>query len=353
MLPRTRKNQIVRDAFTLGLILVATLAAADQDPLAEGKAVVPPALAAVDSLLAADQNEAALFRVQQLQRSHGSSLAYAWQIEERLGVALLRLGQPEEAISHFEAAIQAAPGVASLHQDLGTALMALGRRGRALSEYEQAVALEPENWRLHLDYGQSLVLFRQREPALQQLQEADRLCGSCPEAVRALASLHLEFQDYEAAYPLLERLYAGERTPRMRSLLAEAALQTGRDRRVQELLGPLWSSGINGREAMLLLSADRALNETERARDLVEHPERLTTLADASLWGLVGYLCLEAGCDDEALAAFDRAISLEPDNAVYRNNRVVVLNRLGRRAEAREEWERVLKLTPEPGPEGH
>ncbi len=353
MLPGTRRNRWVLWAFPLALILVASPAAADRDPLAEEKAVVRPALAIVDSLLAAGRNEDALDRVRQLERDHGSSLVYGWQIEERLGVALLRLGRPEEAVSHLEGAIRIAPDIASLHQDLGTALMALDRRGRALSEYEQAVTLDPENWRLHLDYGQVLALFRQREPALRQLQEADRLCAGCPEALRALASLHLEYRDYEAAFPLLERLFAREPTPQVRSLLAEAALQTGHSRRVQELLAPRWAAGITAREAALLLSADRVLGESKRARDLAQHPGRLTTPADASLWGLVGYLCLEAGFDAEALTAFDQAISLEPDNPTYRNNRVVVLNRLGRRTEAREEWERVLKLTPAPQPQGN
>ncbi len=47
-----------------------------------------------------------------------------------------------------------------------------------------------------------------------------------------------------------------------------------------------------------------------------------------------------------ALVAADRAVTLAPDNVVYRNNRVVLLIQLGRQDEAAQEWEKVLALDP-------
>jgi len=46
------------------------------------------------------------------------------------------------------------------------------------------------------------------------------------------------------------------------------------------------------------------------------------------------------------LEAADRAISLADRNVVYRNNRVVLLLKLGRKQEAAREWDEVLRLDP-------
>ena len=327
-------------------------AADRRDPLAAEQAVVAPLLATVDSLLALGETEAAFARAQRLQRRHGRSVIYGWQIQERLGLSLLRMGRAEEAVPHLEAAIGLAPEAPSPHQNLGAALMALGRRGRALTEFEEALGLAPENWRLHLDFGQNLLVLGLRAQALERLEEADRLCGGCPEAARALAMLHLAAGDHERAIPHLERLLAAEGSPRVRRLLADAALQGGRPERVQQLLAPLWPGELNREEVALLLAADRATGESARARDMARHPEIWTGLADAALWGQAGMLCLEEGLDAEGLAAFDRAIALDPLNAVFRNNRVVLLTRLGREEEARREWDRVLELAPGLGDAG-
>ncbi len=67
---------------------------------------------------------------------------------------------------------------------------------------------------------------------------------------------------------------------------------------------------------------------------------------DPLFWGRVALNLLKGGDYADGLAAADRAVALAPENAVYRNNRVVLLLKLGRRDEAAAEWERVLELDP-------
>jgi len=55
---------------------------------------------------------------------------------------------------------------------------------------------------------------------------------------------------------------------------------------------------------------------------------------------------LGAGDGIRGLAAVDRAIAVAPEKVVHHNNRVVLLTRLGRDAEARQEWALVLRLDP-------
>jgi tetratricopeptide (TPR) repeat protein len=69
-------------------------------------------------------------------------------------------------------------------------------------------------------------------------------------------------------------------------------------------------------------------------------------LTEAAFWGRVALNLSEAGRYSEGLAAADRAVELDADHAVYRNNRVVLLLKLGRAEEAAREWEEVLRLDP-------
>jgi tetratricopeptide (TPR) repeat protein len=60
-----------------------------------------------------------------------------------LGVALIRLGKPQEAIRHWEQAVRINPDFAEAHYDLGHASEELGRTTEAIEHYEQALRLRP------------------------------------------------------------------------------------------------------------------------------------------------------------------------------------------------------------------
>jgi len=69
-------------------------------------------------------------------------------------------------------------------------------------------------------------------------------------------------------------------------------------------------------------------------------------LTDHGFWGRVSLNLLESGYYPEGLEAAELAINLDPENVVYRNNRVVLLLKLDREDEAAEEWDEVLRLDP-------
>jgi tetratricopeptide (TPR) repeat protein len=302
----------------------------------------------IDSMIAGGSLTEAAGQTQNLLQLHPDCPLHTWQIEQRLGLALHLLGYSAEALPYLENAVRQAPYEAANHLDLAAALMALQRKGRALSEYEQAVRLAPDNWRALLDYGQALLLFGLRESALQQLLQAEQLCQQCLESARALARHHLSGQDYQAALPHLRCIWLQNPSPEIRQNLALAYLKSGHPDSVSRLLSPLWQDGLTATERLLVLEADKALADPQRAQALSDSlAAGAPTEPDPVLWALVAAICLDAGLDAHALAAIDRAIFLAPENAAYRNNRVVALTRLGRSVEAAEEWERVLKLSPE------
>ena len=346
-----------RATLVIALILVTLVSvvsaalSAPADPAAAGPRQLLGGLARVDSLLAANDPAAAAASARALRPLGADNPSLGWQIEERLGLALTRLDRSEEAVACFEAALRDAPGAASLHHNLASALMKLGRRGRAFAEFEAAVGLDPRAWRAHVDYGQALASYGQAAAARRELEAGMRLCGDCAEAARALAALHLAARDYAAALPLLEKAHAATPTHALRKALALARLRTGDAWGATRLLAPAWFDSLDLEERRLLLEADRAVADPARALSLVGGSRESDSAAgpgsgDAALWGQAAVILIEAARDAEALIAVDRALALDPRQPAYRNNRVLLLDRLGRRAEADAEWRRAVELDP-------
>lgn len=336
---------------TLILVTLVSLvsAARSETSLEKENHAIAGGLARIDSLLSAGDNGGAAQAAQDLLARHPGRGDLTWQAQERLGLALFRLGRGAEAVRHFEAAIRAAPESPSAHHNLATTLMALGQRGRGFAEYQEAVALAPEDWRTRLDYGQALLSYRQDEAAGRQLREADRICGGCPEVARAMAAWHLTRDDQAAALPLLEKAYAAQPARDLRRALALARLRTGSPAGARALLLPEWPQGLTAEELRLVLEADRALGDPERASALPDLPEPPPGAADPLVWGLAGQICLESSRDGAALRALDRAIALDPNEAGFRHNRALALLRLGRETEAAAELARARALDPRLG----
>jgi len=321
-------------------------------------AAVPPpdpekrqTLVRVDSLLAAGN----LVQGRDLARSMVAATdgdpQFHWQFKARLGLALLRLDEPLAAVSHLEYAVRAAPQNANNHRNLAAALVALGRRGRALSEYETAVALAPDNGLLRRDFGLVLMEFRNFTDAQIQLETANHLCGGCPEMRAPLAQLYLGLGQAERAVPLLQDLYNETPSVAMRRTLVQALQGAGRPAELTALLGASPTSTLAGDEYFALLAAEFELGRVQRAVELVrvmsrsgvaalDIPESLKSRAD--FWGFLSYNLLVTENLLPALHASDRAVELDPGNAVYRNNRIVLLEKLGRHEAAQREMD-ILK----------
>ena len=316
-----------------------------------GPGAAPPsevrAVATLDSLYALEKYAEVVSRARRLLATGQVGPAREWQVLERLGLSLHRLGRSAEAIPFLERAVRLAPAASSVHLNLGTALMALGHRGRAFSEFQEAVDLEPQNWRARLDFGLALLLFDLTDLARTHLETANLLCSGCLEVARALARLYLQEEDFARAVAPLARLYEVDPTAEVRQNLALAYFQCDEYERVHQLLLPGWYAELSGQERLLVLEADRVLRAPDRARELARSlPDGYGEQRDPLFWGLVSLICLEADLCEEGLAAVDLAIYLAPENATFRNNRVVLLTRLNRHEEAQQEWERVLELEP-------
>jgi Flp pilus assembly protein TadD len=306
----------------------------------------------VDSLLAVPAPEPALAAARDLWRVWAEHPVYGWQIEGRLGLALLVAGQPAAAVPHLENTVRRHPREAAHHRNLGAALLQLNRRGRALSEYQAAVELEPGRADLRREYGQLLLSFGDTKRAAREILTARQLCGNCPEMDEPLASLYLMEEDFPQAVPPLRRIYERKPDPAHRQALVAAVAQAGDDSVLVATLEGLPGADFTTAEWRLLIEAEGRLgrwdHSLQAASLLTGGPEAVPAAiaGEAPFWGQAALNLLAARMYAAGLAAADRAIALAPAEVVYRNNRVVLLTRLGRDTEARQEWKRVLALDP-------
>lgn len=329
------------------LSVVSAAYSATPPPLAADFDLVAHEITRLDSLLAVGEALAVVSRADLLLQVHGKEPELAWQFAERKGVALLKLGRHADALEPLEFAVRAMPDAATVHLNLATALIALEQKGRAFAEFQRAATLDPGNWRACLDYGQALLLYGQTTAAERQLEEANRICGECPEAQRALGRLYLARDEFSRACEPLARVWAVRPQRDVRLSLALALMRSGDAERARELLAPFWPDSLEDAERRLLLEADREVGDRERAVVLVASLGRAPPEpADPELWALAALICHDGGDDGRALLAIDAAVSLSPREVRYRHNRVAFLERLGRRAEADAEWRRVLELDP-------
>ncbi|MBU8871505.1 MAG: tetratricopeptide repeat protein [Gemmatimonadales bacterium] len=340
--------------------LSGAFARAGAGPLRYQEPAQPAAwgLAVVDSLLAADQPGLAVVRIQDLLNDYGDDPVYGWQLEDRLGVALMRDGHSLLALPHLEKTVRRDPNSWLGHRNIGAALMALGRRGRALSEYQQAVESAPGNFEVNLEFGQILMEFGNHVEAAIYLEAARKLCPDCPEIRPALAQLHMETGKLGPAIRILQDLYREDPNRSHRRTLVQALQTAGRD----SLLWSLWSkvplAELDPDEVFLLVEIEGRLDSFEYSLEFTrglsvegnffpDLGETGRTLAEnPGFWGAICLNLLQAGHFQEALEAIDRAVYLAPDEVVYLNNRVVLLTKLGRYEEATTEWNKVLEMEP-------
>ena len=101
----------------------------------------------------------------------------------------------------------------------------------------------------------------------------------------------------------------------------------------------------------LITAADHSESAPPARREELRQLLRDSALAEPTLdafgWFLRGSAAYEAGQYTEALAAYDRALALRPDDPNALNNRGIALRNLGRYDEALADYDRALALGPD------
>ena len=99
-----------------------------------------------------------------------------------LGSALLGKGQVDEAIGHYHTALQLDPSYVDAHNNLGNALSSQQRWDEAIAEYRAALQLKPAIGITHVNLGTALARKGLRNEAIAQFRRAIELDPNLAEA---------------------------------------------------------------------------------------------------------------------------------------------------------------------------
>jgi tetratricopeptide (TPR) repeat protein len=196
-----------------------------------------------------------------------------------LGNALFQKGKVDEAIAHFEQALQTKPGFAEAHYNLATALWREGRVGEAITHYQNALQIKPNDADAHYNLATALRQEGRVDEAIAHYQQA----------------LQIKPDYADARYNL-----------------AIALRQEGR--------------------------MDDAITQFQQALQI--KPD----YADAH--NNLGNVLLQMGRVDEAILHFQQALQINPDNAKSQNNLGQALLQQGHVREAIAHFQRALQIQP-------
>lgn len=105
------------------------------------------------------------------------------------GNAFLMQGKLQDAIGHYEQALQLDPNDPSVPINMATALLRAGRYEEAIGPYEQALRIDPDDAQAHYNLGVALVKVSQPGQAMGHFEEALRIDPNHAEAHLILGSV--------------------------------------------------------------------------------------------------------------------------------------------------------------------
>jgi rhomboid protease GluP len=256
-------------------------------------------------------------------------------------------GNKEAAIEALQKAVALRPESAPLKNDLGVLYLNAKRTDEAIATFREAVELDPQLYEPQRNLAVALAVSGQKEEASEAFRIARQLKPGDLSLYLESSQLLMEAGRLDEAVSVLEeaRTWAPESAP-IESQMGLVQLRNGETAIALEALRKAAALEPNvpeyhNRLALALSRAregDCGLDEIAKALELLpEAPHLLDSL---------GTVRLARGEPKDAIAAYRRALALEPSSAVYHFNLSVALARDGSIREAEKERAEALRLDP-------
>jgi tetratricopeptide (TPR) repeat protein len=234
------------------------------------------------------------------------------QARQLLGIALLELGRPRQALIEFDAVAPLMPSP-QLHFNRGNALAAMGRLPEAAEAYGFAAALQPDLAQAHLNAASALRALGRMEKALVANERAVAAAPTLAAAWQQLGAIRLHLGRDPEAIEAYDRALSLD--PRLAVAHNERGVALHRRGDAEGALAAFEKAlALDPDDAPALNNRGNALHDLRR---------------------------MEA-----ALRDFDAALRLRPDFPEATCNRGMVLQDLRRFEEAEGAYEKAMTLRP-------
>lgn len=241
-------------------------------------------------------------------------------------------GQLQQAATRASALAQVAPGRADVHFAAGLALFELGDVMNALGPLGRAVEQAPDHFEYHHVLGEAALEAGSFALAAQAFSQAVTLQPQALRSWQGLAEAFSGLGDITQAEPVVaEGVTLMHRAPSMLLLWSQTLFPAGRSTESLALL-----------EEALLAAPDALAVREELARQLlgvnrIDESLAASAKADSARLGMTRAMAYQASTPprkEEAVAAYRKALELEPDAWGPANNLGMLLFELGRVDEA-------------------
>jgi len=210
-----------------------------------------------------------------------------WAAHNNLGNALLQKGRLDEAMAHYQKALEINPADAEAYYNIGDALFEKGQVDQAIAYFQKTLEIDPSYAKAHNNLGLSLAQKGRMDEAMLQYQ----------------TTLELNPYDVAARYNLGEALYKrGQLDQAMEQF--QKALEINPN--LAEVRDDLGSALIQKGQV------DAAMDQFQKALEI--NPN----YADAH--NNLGVAFFQKGEVDPAIAQFQEALRLKPDDRGAQDN---------------------------------
>jgi tetratricopeptide (TPR) repeat protein len=240
-----------------------------------------------------------------------------------LGCALLKKGSVDEAIAHFQKALQIKPDYAGAHYDLGNALLKKGSVDEAIVQYQKALQIKPDYVGAHNNLGNALRKKGNVDEAITHFQKALQIKPDYAEACYNLGNALLQKGSVDEAIVQYQKaLQISPDFAEALNNLGGALLQKGSvDEAIVQYqkalqIKPDYAEALNNLARVLATCPQASLRDGAKAVALARRANQLTGDGNPVVLGTLAAAYAEAGRFPEAVETAKRALDL----SVAQNN---------------------------------
>jgi tetratricopeptide (TPR) repeat protein len=236
-----------------------------------------------------------------------------WVAYNNLGDELVQAGQLDEAIAHFQKALEIDPEYAKAHYNLGNALLQNGQVDTAIVQFQKALELQPGNELAHNNLGSAFLQKGEVDEAIAQFQKAIEIHPALAKAYNNLANALLQERRVDEAIVQYQKaLDIDPEYAKAHYNLGNVLLQKGQ--------------------------ADEAIVQYQKAVEVQP--------VNAEFRNKLGYALLQKGRLDEAILQFQEVLKLQPRDAESSYNLGNAFLQKGEVRQAVEYFQKALEIRP-------